>query len=1464
MAITDPFTNFFKKRRQDAEENIRKIGEFRQKHIIEPITEIGKRSFNDLFKAKKEEKSRQEKIEDARRKTKEFEERYLISKTPSATVQGIQNIGERVIQTAEYPFRETARRGRVVAGQMEAGIPSPSKAGFFEAPLLAQQKIGAGLYRAVTSIPEKVSEMFFDNPEYRAEIRRIERSGTPEERRLLAKAKLDQLSMAAAFMTSVPTTAKVPMNPKIAGKILNVSEKATPIEVNAAWKNMAKKEYPRTVEEMSKRYKVASARIITEARDFLVKNYKAVEAKVIKKPQEQLVIEGGKTAPAEMQRTYERMATEKIKPATGRELEGTPIGREIELERHGGGLFAPKPKGEGGAEKAPNDLELMAKVLKDQKVSKEKYLEMIKSDLNNGTATQKREAKQTINELKESGFTPETFYDKYVSQPKGVGGLKPSIPEISPEADILRSELEMINAGNYKRNTMALARKNVIEARLKELSQPPEVGGVGEGRVIATPLTDQAKRATKISELPTDVGGFLKEQEKLGEAVKMPGKGYVVKPKKFETEQKEWLASLEKQPQPAGESEAKLDEVRGEIYSGNEEKAKRIYNSIKTTKPEYQALVDEVSGIQQQELDEIRGEMGMEELVRAGTEATPELTNKFKGFLRIAGEKKSRETGELFREHIPKNIFGVATDEVADSLGMSETDYMAGLLKDIEIGTAPTPTARTLSPRTKRNKIASIRSARTKIAKIKSMADALKLNPEFFKIIDALDRQLFYEQKTVSIPSYKGIKPYYQAGGVNIEASEKTVARIQARYERTEKKNTEKLVKEEIKLIKNMGKNSGVRSVLGKSNAEQTRLVSKMVGEATKNGIDVAIAEVYNPTLSNSVRALVGHSIRGYLETQGEAGKEISNRLLLARRKGDSYAGAGIAKLDYALTQLSKDEGGRFAYLIENGLDGDTPNLKIAVDLWRAESDRVFKFGRSIGLDLQYRKNFFPHFIPEEIIKNSNKRMLAFQEMVRTGKAATITEAKMKYHQYLLRKVARRYGHLEKPRTEDFSIYEKDPTKVLPSYLDSAWHRIADAEFLGANDEKVYELLDQISLDGGDAQTAGNMLDIVLGKRVTEGTWKPILEASGTWQVTTKFTPMTTLANMSQRLETLAFTNPKVWVKNMFRRMGREEKEWAMKAGVSFDNARQQFIQESGGITNIGRKYLQLIGFSPVENMNRIFTANVARDFIQDTFKAYLKTNRDIFKKRLERFGVNVEAAKLNKSLSEQDVVNASQYLNDITQYPYKTEELPLIFNTHPIFKILLRWKSFAFFSAKYKGQLIKTIVGEARRGNFTGVISALLAYGIGYQFIGEIVNDIWAWIRGEKRDKKGLARLVDNWMWIGSWVTDLFRSASYGKTGIYSFFTGADIADLVDLIDSASSLFRDRKTKKDLEELKARIKPLTTFAARRVPVIGALVKKGVSKLLEEKPSGAAILKKYGLGKKSKSGDEILKMYGIK
>ena len=86
----------------------------------------------------------------------------------------------------------------------------------------------------------------------------------------------------------------------------------------------------------------------------------------------------------------------------------------------------------------------------------------------------------------------------------------------------------------------------------------------------------------------------------------------------------------------------------------------------------------------EQELKEIQAD-AMQESREAKYGQYTDMIKKFRSFLSIAGEKTSKDTKELFREHIPVSVFGVSSDEIATDLGMTENELMEEITAGLNI-----------------------------------------------------------------------------------------------------------------------------------------------------------------------------------------------------------------------------------------------------------------------------------------------------------------------------------------------------------------------------------------------------------------------------------------------------------------------------------------------------------------------------------------------------------------------------------------------------------------------------------------------------------------------------------------------------------------------------------------------------------------------------------------------------------
>jgi len=89
--------------------------------------------------------------------------------------------------------------------------------------------------------------------------------------------------------------------------------------------------------------------------------------------------------------------------------------------------------------------------------------------------------------------------------------------------------------------------------------------------------------------------------------------------------------------------------------------------------------IGEIADYESRALAEARSELKAMEMANPDQQ----LFGKMRNFLRFAGEKTSRETGELFREHIPRRVFGESSDELASSMGITENGLMAKLTENL-------------------------------------------------------------------------------------------------------------------------------------------------------------------------------------------------------------------------------------------------------------------------------------------------------------------------------------------------------------------------------------------------------------------------------------------------------------------------------------------------------------------------------------------------------------------------------------------------------------------------------------------------------------------------------------------------------------------------------------------------------------------------------------------------------------
>lgn len=91
---------------------------------------------------------------------------------------------------------------------------------------------------------------------------------------LPSQEKKETLSMAMGFMPWLAGPTKVTqMTPGLARDILKVRKGASQTEINSAYRNLIKKEAPRTIQDFATKYKTNAARLVYNAKDILLKGF---------------------------------------------------------------------------------------------------------------------------------------------------------------------------------------------------------------------------------------------------------------------------------------------------------------------------------------------------------------------------------------------------------------------------------------------------------------------------------------------------------------------------------------------------------------------------------------------------------------------------------------------------------------------------------------------------------------------------------------------------------------------------------------------------------------------------------------------------------------------------------------------------------------------------------------------------------------------------------------------------------------------------------------------------------------------------------------------------------------------------------------------------------------------------------------------------------------------------------------
>lgn len=403
-----------------------------------------------------------------------------------------------------------------------------------------------------------------------------------------------------------------------------------------------------------------------------------------------------------------------------------------------------------------------------------------------------------------------------------------------------------------------------------------------------------------------------------------------------------------------------------------------------------------------------------------------------------------------------------------------------------------------------------------------------------------------------------------------------------------------------------------------------------------------------------------------------------------------------------------------------------------------------------------------------------------------------------------------RHGNVELARTikigEDF--LEKDPMVWLPRYTEKLFNRMSFGKRFGLDGNQLRQLVDDAVLkEGMNPKLGEGIIDMVNGhptkNYVLDGLARKIMG----FQVMTKMGPLSTLSNLSQSINTGIRDGGVNFLKGILRS---QSDEGARAGVVAYQRGIHDMLMRlTGGEGSWASRYLNMVGFTPAERMNRLLAANsgivTAEGLIDDAGRL----TDDLIRRGVtdqDVFAAIANGKKLNRGpkLLDDAADRVGLLASNATQHATSWEDIPLAWQA-PGMRMMLQYKSFVYQQSRF---LIREVMSPAKdwfisngkKGSIAPLARFAVATGIG----AEGVN----YLRTRAREAAGKLTGLDYeprefdednpiWdflqrsMYVGGLgvAGDLVERAS--KRDLKGWLLGPTIGDLSDLTEGTIGVLK-------------------------------------------------------------------------
>lgn len=642
------------------------------------------------------------------------------------------------------------------------------------------------------------------------------------------------------------------------------------------------------------------------------------------------------------------------------------------------------------------------------------------------------------------------------------------------------------------------------------------------------------------------------------------------------------------------------------------------------------------------------------------------------------------------------------------------------------------------------------------------------------------------------------------------------------------------------------------------------------------------------------------------LDSTGGVGAKLAQSLENIRTFSEARTAIAMKQLE-PVFKLDQQEGEAFA--LRAGGKSNTLNIpdsvwnservNEALSAWKEVSTKYAETAKGLGFKLRsilpngeiVTKDFNParNYFPEYIDKQKLMTKQGFDEAVaamvrdkklspdkaettllsilskeespedfaqivnRSGRAQTKKDVEQFVNKYYKSGSPRRFSSLEYSRNANLppELLIKDPRVVLTRYVQSASHRIAEAESFGVNNEKLYNLSGK--KESGIISQIRNPYDKALALRIMSrvlGT-EPLDAASAASAfeklrgLNTFSLGLSAISNATQSVNTAtvtALSDMKNALIDTFRSQGQDfaDQSGAVLADTIRDISRG--VTATSGSHPIQESFMRATGFPMTERLNRVIAANAGKHYLLNleeelmSAKNYAEAS-PIVKAKFYELGLNpkdiwekggfvkpgndlLQGLELGgqyshkTSIYDPRLLYGAKKIVEKSQFRTSAQDLPLFWSSD-FGKLITQFKTFQYKQMQFvKSQ----VFDELARGN----AAPLIKYATIALALGEPSQNLKALIRGDSKrfDMTATQKMMDDLLAVGGLglFSDAIKAASGGNYGTTRFLLGPTFSRAADVAGRIGTAGVGIAGGKPIGEA---TKPVQKFGVSMIPVLG-------------------------------------------